>query len=80
MELGTQPIKNFKTQTQIELNTPQADHTLRALEATQEGLQSDKITTQHPTILPTNVIPKHKRPSQHHKPDIIKAIVYTRNS
>jgi len=73
MDLGKNPIKNFKTHTQIELSMPQADHILQALEATQEGLQKDKTTTLHPTIIPISLLPKHKRP-QHHKQDIIIAI------
>jgi len=40
--MGGKIIKDFKTHTQIELSTPQADHALHALEATQEGLQTDK--------------------------------------
>ncbi len=59
--------------------TPQDDTTLQALEATQEGLQNDKLKTQHPTIIPTDLLPKHKRP-QYHKPYLIKAIGYTRNN
>ena len=48
------------------------------MEATHEELQNDKEKSQHPTITPTNLLPKHKRP-QYYKPDIIKAIGYTRN-
>ena len=48
-----QTIKDFKTQTQIEMITPQEDTTLQALEATQEGLQNENMKTQHPTIIPT---------------------------
>jgi hypothetical protein len=79
LNLGNKTIKDFKTQTQIEMITPQADPTLQALEATQEGLQDDKMKPLHPTIIPTDLLPKHKRP-QHHKPDIIRAIEYRRNS
>ena len=66
-------IKDFKTQTQIEMITPKSYQTLQALEAAQEGLQDDKMKTQLPTIIPTDLLPKHKRP-QHHKPYIIRAI------
>ena len=61
------------------MTTPQEDQTLQALKATQEGLQTDKAKTQHPTTLPTDLLPKHKRP-QHYKPDIIRAIGYIRNT
>jgi hypothetical protein len=59
--------------------TPQEYTTLQALEATREGLRNDKMKTQHPTIIPTALLPKYKRP-QHHKPDIITAIGYIRNT
>jgi len=58
--------------------TPQEDTTLQALEANREGLQNDKMKTQHPSIIPTDLLPKHKRP-KHHKPGIIRAIGYIRN-
>ena len=79
MDLGNKTVKDFKTQTKIEMTTPQKDKTLQALEATHEGLQNDKETTQHPTIILTNIIPKPKRP-KHHKPDIIRAIGYKLNT
>ena len=79
MDLGNKTVKDFTTQTKIEMTTPQNDTTLQALEATTEGLQNDKEKTQHPTIIPTDFLPKHKRP-QHYKPDIIRAIGYTRNT
>ena len=79
MDQGSKTIKDFKTHTQIEMIAPQADPFLQALEATQEGLHDDKMNTQHPTMIPTDLLPKHKRP-QHHKPYIIRAIEYTRNS
>jgi len=63
----------------IEMTTPQEGTILQALEATHEVLQNDKEKTQHPTIIPTDLLPKHKRP-QHCKPDIIRAIKYTRNT
>ena len=63
----------------IEMTTPQEDTILQALEATHEGLQNDQEKTQHPTIIPTDLLHTHKRP-QHYKPDIIKAIGYTRNT
>ena len=58
--------------------TPQANPSLHALEASQEGPQDDKMKTQQPTIIPTDLLSKHKTP-QHHKPDIIRAIGYKRN-
>ena len=61
------------------MTTPQNDTTLQALEATHEGLQTDKEKTQHPTIIPTNLLPKHKRPL-HHKPGIIRTIGYKWNT
>ena len=79
MDLGDKTIKDFKTQMKIEMTTPQEDTTLQALEATQEGLQSYKANTQHPTIIPTDLLPKHKRP-QHYKPNTIRAIRYTRSA
>ena len=79
MYLGNQTIKDFKAQIKIEMATPQEDTTLQALEASQEGLQDAKANTQHPTIIPTDLIPKHKRP-QHYKPDIIRAIGVTRKT
>jgi hypothetical protein len=47
--MGKHPIKDFKTHTQIELSPPQADHTLQAMEAIQEGLPNFKTATIHPT-------------------------------
>jgi hypothetical protein len=79
LDLGNKAIKDFKTQTQIEMITPQEDTTIQALEATREGVQNDKMKTRHPTIIPTELLPKHKRP-QNHKPDIIRAIGYKRNT
>jgi hypothetical protein len=79
MDLGTKTVKDFKTQTKIERTIPQLDPTLEALEATNEGLQNDKENTPHPTIIPTNLLPKHKRPI-HYKPDIIRAIGYRWNA
>jgi hypothetical protein len=78
MDLGNKPIKDFKSQIKIEMTTPQEDTTLQALEASHEGLQNDKEKSHHPTIMPTNLLAKHKRP-QHYKPYIIRAIGYTRN-
>ena len=49
------------------------------MEATQEGLQNDKIHIKHPTIIPNNILPNHKRP-KNLKPDIIRAIGYILNS
>ncbi len=75
MDLGNRPVKNFKTQTLLETINTQEDHTLQSIEATQEGLQNDKIHIKYPTIIPNNILPKHKRP-KHHKPDIIRATGY----
>ena len=58
-----------------EMTTPQEDTTSQAIDATHEDLQNDKEKTQHPTIIPTYLLPKHKRP-HHHKPYIIRAIGY----
>ena len=58
MDLGNKAIKNFKSQTKIEMTTSQEDTTLQTLEATHEGLQNDKEKSQHPTIIPTNLLPK----------------------
>jgi hypothetical protein len=79
MDLGSKIVKDFTTQTKIEITTPQNDLSLQALEATNEGLQDDKEKSQHPTIIPTTLLPKHKRP-KHYKPDIIRAIGYQMNS
>jgi hypothetical protein len=79
VDLGNNPVKDFKTQTLLETITTQEDHTLQSIEATQEGLQNDKINTKHPTFKPNNILPKHKRP-KHHKPDITRAIGYIINS
>ena len=79
MDLGNKTVKDFTTQTKIEMITPQNDSSLQALEDTNEGLQNDKEKTQHPTIIPTNLLPKHKRP-KHYKPDIIRAIGYQWNA
>jgi hypothetical protein len=79
IDLGNKTVKDFKTQTKIEMITPQNDTTLQALEATHEGFQNDKDKIQHPTIIPTNILPKHKRP-KHHKSDIIRAIGYKWNT
>ena len=69
----------IRRQTHIEMIAPQAVLALQALEATQEGLQDDKMKALHPTIIPTDLLPKQKRP-QHHKPDIIRAIGHKRNT
>jgi hypothetical protein len=79
MDLGNKTIKDFKPQMKIEMTPPQEDRTFQAREATQEGLQNDKAKRQHPTIIPTDILPKHKRP-QHYKPVSIRAIGYTRNT
>jgi len=79
MDLGNKTIKDFETQTQMEIIIPQDDTTLQAIEATREGLQNDKIKVEHPTIIPTDLLPEHKRP-QHHKLVIIRAVGYKSNS
>ena len=79
MDLGNKTIKDLKPQMKIEMTTLQEDNTLQALEGTQLGLQNDKAQAQHPTIIPTDLLPKHKRPKQY-KPDITRAIGYTRNT
>lgn len=71
--LGKQPAKDFKTQTLLETITTQEDHNLLSIEATQKGLQNEKIKKKHPTIIPNNIFPKHKRP-KYQKLDIIRAI------
>ena len=73
--MGSKPVKDVKAQTKLEATAPQEDHSLQTLQATQEGLQTDKETIKHPTIVPENILPKHGRP-KHDKPDIIKAIGY----
>jgi hypothetical protein len=78
-DLGSTPVKDFKAQTKLETSTPQENHILQSLQATQECLQNDKDIIKHPTIIPENILPKYKRP-KHHKRDIIKAIGYRRNS
>jgi hypothetical protein len=60
MDLGNKTIKDFKSQTKIEMTTPQEDTTLQAMEATHKGLQNGKDKSQHPTITPTNILPKQK--------------------
>jgi len=79
MDLGNKTVKDFKTQMKIEMTTPQEDTTTQAIEATHEGLQNAKEKTQRPTVIPTDLLPKHKRP-QHIKPDIIRAIGYKWNT
>jgi hypothetical protein len=79
MDLGNKTVKDFKAQTKIEMTAPQEDTIVQSLEAAHKGLQDDKEKTEHPTIIPTDVLPKHKRP-KHHKPDIIRAIGYKWNT
>jgi hypothetical protein len=79
MDLGNKTIKDLKIETKIEMTALQEDTPLQASQATQEGLQNDKAKTRYPTIIPTDLLPQHKRP-QHYKPDIIRAIGYTRNT
>jgi len=79
MDLGNKTVKDFKTQTKLDMKTPQEDTTLQAMEATHVGLQNDKEKAQHPTIRPTDLLPKQKSP-KHHKPDIIRAIGYKWNT
>jgi hypothetical protein len=43
MDLGNKTIKDFKTQTQTEMITPQEDTILQALDTIREGLQNDKM-------------------------------------
>jgi hypothetical protein len=78
MNLGNKAIKDFKTQMQIEMTISQEDITLQPFQATQEGLQNDKLKTRHPIIMPTDLLPKQKR-SQHYKSNIIRAIGYTKH-
>jgi hypothetical protein len=73
MDLGSKLVRDFKTKMHIETIAPQQDHTLQSLEATQEGLEKDKVTMNHLTIIPNTILPKHKRP-KHHKPNIINSI------
>jgi hypothetical protein len=79
MDLRSKPVKNFKTHTQTETITPQDDHSLQTLEAPPKGLQNNKTTTKHPTIMPDTLLPKHKRP-KHYKTYLIIAIGYRKNS
>ncbi len=58
MDLGSKHVKDLKAQAQIEITTPQKDHSLPALEASQEGLQSGKASTQHPAVTPITLLPK----------------------
>ena len=60
MDLGNKTVKDFTTQTKIEITTPQNDSSLQALEATNEGLQNDKEKSQHPTIIPPTFYPNTK--------------------
>ncbi len=64
MDIGNKAIKDFKSQTKIEMTTPQEDTTLQAMEATHKGLQNGKDKSQHPTIIPTNILPKHSTQTQ----------------
>ena len=62
MDLGKKTVKDYKTQMKIEMTTPQEDTTLQALEATHEAThEALNPKTQHPTIIPTDLLPKHKR-------------------
>jgi hypothetical protein len=79
MDLGIKTIKDFKAQTKMKTTTPQEDHYLQALETSQEGVHDDKEKSQLPTIIHITLLPKHKRP-KHHKPDIIRAIGYRKES
>jgi hypothetical protein len=79
VDLGNKPVKDFKTQTLLKTITTQEDYTVHSIVATQEGLQNDKILTKHPTIISNTILLKHNRP-KHHKPDIVRAIVYIINS
>ena len=52
---------------------------MQSIEATQEGLQNDKSNRKHLTIIPSTILPKHKR-QKHHKPDLIRGTRYNINS
>ena len=78
MDLGNKTFKDLKTQMTKEMTTPQEDTTTQAIDVAHEGLQNDKEKMQRPTIIPTNLLPKHKK-THHHKPDIIRAIGYKWN-
>jgi hypothetical protein len=60
-DLGSKPVKDFKAQIKLETTTPQEDHTLQSLQATQESLQNDKETIKHPTIIPENILLKQQK-------------------
>ena len=72
MGLEKLPINDFKLQIQIKVTPPQGDHSLQALEATQEGLPNP-IKTQTTTIPQTRHHYSHRaytertrRPSRKH--------------
>ena len=58
MDLGSWPVKHLKAHAQIKTTMPQDDHSLQTLEATQEGLQNDKATRKHPTLIANTLLPK----------------------
>ena len=68
-------MKDFKAHTHLETTTIQEGHTLQPIEATKEGFQDDKANINYPTIIPTIILPKHKRQKQHRR-DIIRATGY----
>jgi hypothetical protein len=55
IDLSQQPIKDFKKPIKIEVTTPHEDHFIHALEDIQEGIQNNKTSIRHPTIIPTRV-------------------------
>ena len=79
MDRRNKTVKDFKAQMQKEMTKSQEDITTQVVEATHEGLQNDKEKTQHPTIIPTNLLSKRKR-SHHHKPGITRVIGYKWNT
>ena len=76
MDLGTGPVRDFRTQLTHEINHLREDPRFPLVSPETEGTQNDKISNHYyPTTLPEYILPQEHRPA-HYKPDLIRAIGY----
>ena len=76
MDLGTGPVKDFRTQLIREIHSLYEDPRFPTVSPETEGTQYDKISNfYYPNTLPEYILPHEHRPA-HYKPDLIRAIGY----
>jgi hypothetical protein len=74
MDLGTGPVKDFRTHIKVEIASLKEDQRLPTLTPLEEGLQHDKFSNiYYPNVLPDYILAEENRP-QHYKPDIVRAV------